>query len=142
MLYITLDSVSYSILIEISDICANPATICDFLANRGRPRRSSSHLCVNVSFSPSESVIDIGFVILFLLIAGAPGIIKFPVAPASVIPSFLSILIFDVINAILFYLAQFDVHIVSLLLSILFVGALLFFIVRFLLLVNVVLCYM
>ena len=62
---------------------ANPGTICACRASFGRSGLSISHVWVDLICEPSGRLIRIGFLVGKTLITGAPGTIKFPVAPAS-----------------------------------------------------------
>ena len=60
--------------------------MCAFLAAFGSSGLSISHWCVDLSLPPSGWLMPIGFFVLLMLIAGAPGWRKCPVAPASAMP--------------------------------------------------------
>ena len=76
---------------ETRDVWARPGTICAFLAAWGSCGLYISHSCVDSRFPPSGWLIMIGFSVCLMLISGAPGWRKWPVAPASAMPKSLLI---------------------------------------------------
>ncbi len=47
----------------------------------GRPGMSTSHMCVDIIFSPSGRLMCMGFVAMQILLAGVPAITNIDVAP-------------------------------------------------------------
>ena len=64
-------------------MCASPGTMCAFLTALGKFGLSISHSCVDTNSSPSGWLMHIVLLALLMLIAGAPGWRKCPVATAS-----------------------------------------------------------
>ena len=80
---LTLQPASQNFLVEISDVCDNPGTMCASVISLGNHGMSRLHVWVERIFSLLGSRIWMGFVAIFLLTMGAPSIRKWPVAPES-----------------------------------------------------------
>jgi len=89
--YVTLQPASHSILID-----ANPGTMCAILAFLGRHGTCSSHVWVDLIYSPSPSrrFMVSRDVVGLILVTGVPGSTKCPVVPASDMAMSMAILIF------------------------------------------------
>ena len=79
----TLHPVSHNILMNISDVCARPGTMCASFASFGSHGMSSVQVCVDVRQSPSGRFILSGCRAIFMFVTSVPGKTKWPVAPAS-----------------------------------------------------------
>eukprot|EP00956_Cyclotella_meneghiniana_P034213 scaffold102491_cov20-Cyclotella_meneghiniana.AAC.1 len=79
---------SHSCLIEMSDECARPGTMCAWVASSPRPGKLRLPMCVEWITSPSGKVIFSGLSALRLLAIGTFGRRKCAVAPESAIASF------------------------------------------------------
>ena len=79
----TLQPASQNFLVEMSDACDNPGTMCASVISFGNHGMSRLPVCVERIFSLLGSRIWMGFVAIFLLTMGAPSIRKWPVAPES-----------------------------------------------------------
>ena len=93
----TLHPVSHNILMEISDACARPGTMCAYFASFGSHVMSSVQVCVDVRQSPSGKFILSGCRAIFMFVTGVPGKKKWPVAPASATTMFFAIFNFEVV---------------------------------------------
>ena len=85
---------------DISDVCANPGTICAFVASSGNHGMFSLQVWVDVMVSPSGRLMTSGVRAGFISNTGAPGTTKCPVAPASAIAIFAAIFILAVLNIV------------------------------------------
>ena len=93
----TLHPASHNILMDISDACARPGTMCASFAYFGSHGISSVQVCVNVRQSPSGRFILSGFRAIFMFVTGVLGKTKWPIAPASSTAMFFAIFNFAVI---------------------------------------------
>ena len=87
----TLHPASHNILMDISDVCVRPGTICASFASLGSHGMSSVQVCVDVRQSPSCRFILSGCRAIFMFVTGVSGKTKRPVAPASATAIFFAI---------------------------------------------------
>ena len=74
--------------------------MCAFVAAVGSPGISRLHVCVDLICFPSGRCMCRGFVVGCMFCTGAPGTMKWPVAPASAIASLVGILMLVVLNIV------------------------------------------
>ena len=79
----TLHPASANFLVEISDKCESPGTMCASVNASGSHGISKLHVCVDWMILPLGSVIFSGDAVGLLLTTGAPCTRKCPVAPES-----------------------------------------------------------
>ena len=92
--------VLHNILMDNKEVWDIPGTTCACEANLSSHGRYKFTVCLDCSVLPSDRFITRGLVSGLILLSGDPGIIKFPVAPASTMAWFLSIFILDVLNRV------------------------------------------
>ena len=89
-----------SVLIDTSEAWARPGTIWASLAFSGNHGMLSRHFWVEAICFPSGRFMTRGLVAGFIWETGVPGMIKWPVAPASAMAWSLAILIWEVLNRV------------------------------------------
>ena len=91
-------------LVDISDVWAMPGTICACFSFSGMPAVSRLHLCVDLSFDLSGTLMEMGLLAGCTFFTGFPGRTTYLVAPLSAMASCLDIYTTDVEYAVSIFL--------------------------------------
>ena len=100
LLYDNLQPMSDNILMNTKEVWARPGMMCTCVADLGIHGRSKLPVCVYCTVFPYCICMTRGQVTGLILLSGAPGRIKCPVAPASATDWSTSIFIFYVLNRV------------------------------------------
>ena len=93
-------SVPHRTLVDTSEDCTKPGTMCAILASSGSQGIDNFQVCVDRIFLPPGRFITKGFVACDMLVTGVPQSTNFPVMPTSTIAMLTAILIYGVLNRV------------------------------------------
>ena len=96
LFYDTLQPASHDTFMDNKELWASPGTTCDCVASLRVHGRSKFPVRVDYSVLPSSRCMTSALTLL----SGAPGKIKFPIAPESIMAWLTAIFIFDVLNRV------------------------------------------